>query len=100
MSAGNVRLASSALTVAAAHVILVEFTLPYFQPAPMVESGDPVKLTTEYAIHAVSFIVFAIVWKLFVSPRGPLEGVIASLVKAVSPKRPEREESREGSGGV
>ncbi|KZE22781.1 MULTISPECIES: heparan-alpha-glucosaminide N-acetyltransferase domain-containing protein [Brevibacterium] len=91
---------SMPLTVYAAHVILVEITHPYFQPAPMVESGDPVKLTTEYAIHAVSFIVFAIVWKLFVSPRGPLEGVIASLVKAVSPKRPEREESREGSGGV
>ncbi|RAD02609.1 hypothetical protein DN549_33390, partial [Burkholderia multivorans] len=36
---------SMPLTVYAAHVILVEITHPYFQPAPMVESGDPVKLT-------------------------------------------------------
>lgn len=87
---------SMPLTVYAAHVALVEITHPIFQPAPMVEAGDPVKLTTEYAIHAVGFIVFAIVWKLFVSPRGPLEGVIAKLVKAVSPKRLQPAEPRDG----
>ncbi|MFF8892834.1 heparan-alpha-glucosaminide N-acetyltransferase domain-containing protein [Brevibacterium casei] len=89
---------SMPLTVYAAHVVLVEITHPFFQPAPMIESGDPAKLTTEYLIHAMSFVVFAIVWKLFVSPRGPLEGVIASLVRAVSPKRPERPERSETSG--
>ena len=91
---------SMPLTVYAAHVVLVEITHPFYQPAPMIEQADPAKITTEYAIHALTFILLAIVWKVFVSPRGPLEGVIASLVKAVSPVRAGSGQGAEAAPGA
>ncbi|MGO2037780.1 MAG: heparan-alpha-glucosaminide N-acetyltransferase domain-containing protein [Brevibacterium sp.] len=76
---------SMPLSVYSAHVVLLEITRPRLVGDPISGAGTTGEQTSEYLFHALVYVVSALVWKLFVSPRGPLEAGIAGLIRAVSP---------------
>lgn len=76
---------SMPLSVYSAHVILLEITRPVIVGAPMGSSGTIGEQTSEYLVHALGFAAFAVLWKVAVSRRGPLEAGIAAIIRAVSP---------------
>jgi uncharacterized membrane protein len=76
---------SMPLSVYSAHAILLEITRPHFVDDPMLGLGTVAQQSTEYAIHAATFVLIPLVWKMFVNSHGPLEAGISAMVRSVSP---------------
>ena len=78
------------LSVYSAHVVLLEITRSQIVGNPMEESATTDEQTLEFVIHALTFVLLPLLWKAFVSARGPLEGGIAGIIRVASPgpKRP------------
>ncbi len=81
---------SMPLSIYAAHVILITFTASSFGApdgttsatagqAPLLASD-----AAEYAMHVFVFMIAAMLWKLGISARGPLETVVSTVSRAVS----------------
>ena len=81
---------SMPLSVYSAHVVLLEITRRQIVGNPMEVSATPGEQTLEFVIHALTFVLLPLLWKLAISSRGPLEGGIAGIIRAASPgpKRP------------
>lgn len=81
---------SMPLSVYSAHVVLLEITRRQIVGNPMEVSATPGEQTFEFVIHALTFVLLPLLWKLAISSRGPLEGGIAGIIRAASPgpKRP------------
>lgn len=81
---------SMPLSVYSAHVVLLEITRSQIVGNPMEESPTTGEQTLEFVIHALTFVLLPLLWKLVVSSRGPLEGGIAGIIRVASPgpKRP------------
>ncbi|WGP04918.1 heparan-alpha-glucosaminide N-acetyltransferase domain-containing protein [Bacillus subtilis] len=81
---------SMPLSVYSAHVVLLEITRSQIVGNPMEESATTDEQTLEFVIHALTFVLLPLLWKAFVSARGPLEGGIAGIIRVASPgpKRP------------
>lgn len=81
---------SMPLSVYSAHVVLLEITRSQIVGDPLEESATTGEQTLEFVIHALTFVLLPLLWKAFVSSRGPLEGGIAGIIRVASPgpKRP------------
>ncbi|MGZ1490682.1 heparan-alpha-glucosaminide N-acetyltransferase domain-containing protein [Brevibacterium sediminis] len=81
---------SMPLSVYSAHVVLLEITRSQIVGNPLEESATAGEQTLEFVIHALTFVLLPLLWKLVVSSRGPLEGGIAGIIRVASPgpKRP------------
>ena len=81
---------SMPLSVYSAHVVLLEITRRQIVGNPMEVSATPGEQTLEFVIHALTFVLLPLLWKLAISSRGPLEGGIAGIIRVASPgpKRP------------
>ncbi|UVI34826.1 heparan-alpha-glucosaminide N-acetyltransferase domain-containing protein [Brevibacterium spongiae] len=75
---------SMPLSVYAAHVVLLEITRPALVGDPRDGAGTVAEQSTEFLVHALIFVLVPLLWKLFVSPRGPLEGGIAAIIRSTS----------------
>ena len=83
---------SMPLSVYSAHVVMLEITRPVLVGDPLNGSGTVAEQTTEYLVHALTFVLIPLLWKMSVSSRGPLEGGIAAIIRAASPS-PRRDSS-------
>ncbi|MGC2942455.1 MULTISPECIES: heparan-alpha-glucosaminide N-acetyltransferase domain-containing protein [unclassified Brevibacterium] len=76
---------SMPLSVYSAHVVLLEITRLALVAEPWNGPGTVAEQTTEFAVHALTFIAIPLLWKMFVNPRGPFEGGIEAIIRAASP---------------
>ncbi|WP_210602630.1 heparan-alpha-glucosaminide N-acetyltransferase domain-containing protein [Brevibacterium oceani] len=76
---------SMPLSVYAAHVVLIEITRPAIVNDPTEGAGTVAEQSTEYLVHALTFVLMPLLWKMFVGQRGPLEGGIAAVIRSASP---------------
>jgi len=78
------------LSVYSAHVVLLEITRSQIVGDPLEASATVGEQTLEFVIHVATFVLLPLLWKAFVSLRGPLEGGIAGIIRVASPgpKRP------------
>ncbi|WP_209371080.1 heparan-alpha-glucosaminide N-acetyltransferase domain-containing protein [Brevibacterium renqingii] len=76
---------SMPLSVYSAHVIFLEITRAAIVGDPTEGTGTAAEQSTEFAIHALTFVLIPLVWKLFVNVRGPLEAGIAAVIRSASP---------------
>lgn len=77
---------SMPLSVYSAHVVLLEITRPMLVAEPSNGAGTRAEQATEFAVHALSFVLLPLLWKMFVSSRGPFEDGIAAIIRAASPR--------------
>lgn len=78
-------LGSMPLSVYSAHAVLLEITRRQIVGNPMEESATTGEQTLEFVIHALTFVLLPLLWKAFVSARGPLEGGISGIIRVASP---------------
>ncbi|MDN6133221.1 heparan-alpha-glucosaminide N-acetyltransferase domain-containing protein [Brevibacterium sp.] len=76
---------SMPLSVYSAHVVLLEITRPWIEANPMLGGEAMSPQTVEFGLHALVFIVFALVWKSAIGAHGPLEAGIAAVIRSASP---------------
>ena len=76
---------SMPLSVYSAHVVFLEITRPMIVAEPWEGTGTAVEQSSEFAIHALTFVLIPLVWKMFVNPRGPLESGIAAIIRSATP---------------
>lgn len=77
---------SMPLSVYSAHVVLLEITRPALVGDPTEGSGTLAEQSTEFLVHALTFMLIPLLWKAFVSSHGPLEGGIAAVIRSASPE--------------
>src|SRR5699024_11133080 len=68
-----------------AHVVFLEITRPMIVAQPWEGTGTVRGQSLEFAIHALTFVLIPLIWKMFVNARGPFESGIAALILAATP---------------
>ncbi|QUL80079.1 heparan-alpha-glucosaminide N-acetyltransferase domain-containing protein [Brevibacterium sp. SMBL_HHYL_HB1] len=76
---------SMPLSVYSAHVVFLESTRPMIVAQPWEGTGTASEQTLEFAIHALTFVLLPLLWKMFVNPRGPFESGIAAIIRSATP---------------
>ena len=76
---------SMPLSVYSAHVVFLESTRPMIVAQPWEGTGTASEQSLEFAIHALTFVLLPLLWKMFVNPRGPFESGIAAIIRSAIP---------------
>ena len=76
---------SMPLSVYSAHVVFLESTRPMIVAQPWEGTGTASEQSLEFAIHALTFVLLPLLWKMFVNPRGPFESGIAAIIRSATP---------------